>query len=139
MNKKRKKNTRHRGTHTHSGGAKKKGRGKGHRGGVGKAGSGKRADQKKNLSIKRKKTGYFGKKGALRKKFVKKLQVINLSQISEDFAGKKEINLKGYKILSNGELTEKIKITASAASKAAIDKVKKAGGDIIIPTKVDKE
>ncbi|MCA9485321.1 MAG: uL15 family ribosomal protein [Nanoarchaeota archaeon] len=139
MNKKRKKNTRHRGSHTHSGGAKKKGRGSGHRGGVGNAGSGKRADQKKNTTIKRKKTGYFGKLGARRKKIIKRLNVINLREISEKYAGKTEVRLENYKILATGELTEKIKITAASASKTAIDKVKKAGGDIIIPTKESKE
>jgi len=131
INKKRKKNTRHRGSHTAGGGFKKKGRGKGHRGGVGNAGSGKRADHKKNL-IKHP----FGKDRTLRKKVVKKLKVISLRQLQENFDTKKEINLKGYKILSQGEVKEKLKIIATAASKSAIDKVKKAGGDISVnPTK----
>lgn len=135
MNKKRKKNSRHRGSHTHGRGGKKKARGSGHRGGVGKAGSGKRGDQKKNLTIKRNKSGYFGKKSVLRKKKAVKLKAINLRAISENFAGKKEAVLNGYKILSEGDLSEKIKITASAASKTAIDKIKKAGGDIILQNK----
>ena len=62
----------------------------------------------------------------------KKLKSINLRDIESKFKGKKEINLKGYKILSEGSLSSPIKITASAASKSAIGKVKKAGGDIII-------
>jgi len=62
-----------------------------------------------------------------------KLDVINLWDVQNRLEkGKKEINLKGYKILSSGELEVAIKITASAASKAAIDKVKKAGGEIIL-------
>jgi len=127
--KKRKKNTRYRGSHTAHRGAKKKGRGKGHRGGVGNSGSGKRADQKKTkFNIKE----HFGKDRALRKKQKVKLKSINLGQISEKFAGKKEANLKGYKILSSGELNSQIKITASAASKQSIDKVKKSGGDITL-------
>jgi len=125
--KKRKKVTRMRGSHTHSRGFKKKARGKGHRGGIGKSGTGKRADHKKNLKI-----NPFGKDKTLRTKYVPKLKVINLSQISEKFKGKSELNLKDYKILGEGELKQKMKITASAASKSAIDKVKKAGGDIII-------
>lgn len=125
--KKRKKNTRHRGSHTAHRGAKKKARGSGHRGGVGLAGTGKRADQKKNL-----KKYPFGKSKTLRKKPKVKLKAINLRDIAEKFKGRKEIDLKGYKILGEGEIKEKITIQASAASKQAIDKVKKAGGDIIL-------
>ncbi|MBU0467250.1 MAG: hypothetical protein KKF39_06330 [Nanoarchaeota archaeon] len=55
MIKKRKKVSRARGTHTHGRGFKKKARGSGHRGGVGKEGTGKRADHKKkpdHLSVR---------------------------------------------------------------------------------------
>lgn len=125
MNQKRKKNTRHRGSHTAGRGFKKKARGSGNRGGVGNAGSGKRGDQKKDL-INRP----FGKNKVLRKKFVKKLKSINLRQIQEDFDTKKEIVLKGCKVLSIGEVNTKLQIKADAASKSAIDKVKNAGGSI---------
>ncbi|MBS3077454.1 uL15 family ribosomal protein [Candidatus Pacearchaeota archaeon] len=127
VNKKRKKVTRFRGTHTHGRGAKKKARGSGNRGGVGRAGSGKKADQKKDLI-----NFPPGKDKTLRRKKKIKLKVINLSQISEKFAGKKEVVLKGFKILGEGELKEKITITADAASESAIGKVKKAGGDIMV-------
>jgi len=129
--KKRKKSTRHRGSHTHGRGFKKKARGSGHRGGVGMAGTGKRADQKKTkiLNLKEK---YFGKKKALRRKIKPKLKTINLRDIAKKIKDKKEINLKGYKILSLGEINEKIIIKASAASESAIDKIKKAGGDITL-------
>jgi large subunit ribosomal protein L15 len=125
--KKRKKSTRHRGSHTHGRGFKKKARGSGHRGGVGMAGTGKRADQKKT-KILNYKVKYFGKSKALRKKIKAKLKAINLRDIPQT----KEINLIGYKILSLGNSPQKIRITASAASQSAIDKVKKAGGDIIV-------
>ncbi|MBI5804201.1 uL15 family ribosomal protein [Candidatus Pacearchaeota archaeon] len=128
--KKRKKFSRYRGTHTHGRGAKKKARGSGHRGGVGKAGTGKRGDQKKNLILYP-----FGKDKTLRKKQRTKLKSINLREISERFREKKELELQGYKILSEGELKEKIKLTASAASKSAIDKVKKSGGEIVLISK----
>jgi large subunit ribosomal protein L15 len=133
--KKRKKATRTRGSHTHGRGFKKKARGKGHQGGKGHAGSGKRSDQKKNLTLTKKgQKTYFGKSKTLRKKPTTKLQVINLRQIAEstNFRGKEQINLNGYKILSQGSIDKKIEIKASAASKSAIDKVKKAGGNIII-------
>lgn len=130
--KKRKKNTRYRGSHTAQNGAKKKGRGKGHRGGVGKAGSGKRADQKKSKYALGPGKSYFGKRKTLRKPMKEKLKSINLRTIAQNFSDKKEVTLKGYKVLSVGEPVSNMKITASAASKVAIDKVKKAGGDIIL-------
>jgi len=142
--KKRKKVSRHRGSHTHGRGFKKKARGSGHRGGVGMAGTGKRADQRKTLVLNLPKK-YFGKRIALRRGTVpKKLDVINLAQITEkldsfvkkgitkESKGAYEINLKGNKILGLGDLNKKITIKASAASKSAVDKIKKAGGDIII-------
>lgn len=127
MNKKRKKNTRHRGSHTAARGFKKKARGSGHGGGVGNAGSGKRADQKKNL-IKRP----FGKRKISRKRAVKAIKNINLRQIQEVFDTKKEVILNGYKILGVGEVNTKLNIKADAASKSAIDKVKNAGGNITV-------
>ena len=57
---KRKKVTRYRGSKTHGGGAKKKRRGAGNRGGRGMGGSGKRADSKKPSLWGAK---YFGKHG----------------------------------------------------------------------------
>ena len=113
---------------THGWGARKKHKKSGHRGGSGMAGTGKRADQKKTLILNLPEE-YFGKSKTLRRKPSIKLKTINLRDIPD---GKKEINLKGYKILAEGELKQKIKIKASAASKSAIDKIKKAGSDIIL-------
>lgn len=126
MIKKRKKSSRFRGSHTHGRGFKKKARGSGHRGGVGMAGSGKRADQKKTLILNLK-DKYFGKSKTLRRPIKKKLKIINLDQITS-----KNTNLKGYKILSRGSLHEKLKITASSASSGALEKIKKSGSEIIL-------
>ena len=130
--KKRRKSTRFRGTHTHGRGFKKKARGSGHRGGVGMAGTGKRADQKKTLILNLDEK-YFGKSKTLRRKQAPKLKAINLRDIKSE--GQTEINLIGYKILSEGDIKTKVKIIASAASKSAVEKVKKAGGDIIVKDK----
>lgn len=129
--KKRKKSSRLRGSHTHARGFKKKARGSGHRGGFGMAGTGR---HKKSLIINLYGNSYFGKDKALRKGARRKrLKVINLYEIiQKGLNSEKEINLVGYKILSEGDLNKKLLIKASAASKSAIDKVKKAGGDIII-------
>ena len=135
MKKKRKKVSRMRGSHTHGRGGKKKARGSGHRGGVGMAGTGKRADQKKTLILNIKEEKYFGKSKTWRKKLPIKFKTINLGQISDIYAGKKEVGLTGYKILGEGELKEKMSITASAVSKSAIEKIKKAGGSIVLLSK----
>ena len=71
-------------------------------------------------------------KTLLRRKKAKKLKIINLKQINEKYSGKSEVNLLGYKILALGDISGKIKIIASSASKSAIDKVKKADGDLVI-------
>ncbi|MBS3072715.1 uL15 family ribosomal protein [Candidatus Pacearchaeota archaeon] len=129
LHKKRKKVSRMRGSHTHGRGFMKKGRGSGQRGGKGMAGTGKRADQKKTLIIK-KGINYFGSPGLKPK--IRKYEVINVSEIERLANGKKEIDLNNYKILGNGEIKISIKINALSASKSAIDKVKKAGGEIIL-------
>nr|AJS12634.1 50S ribosomal protein L15P [uncultured archaeon] len=136
--KKRKKATRFRASHTHGRGFKKKARGKGHQGGKGMAGTGKRGDQKKTLILNLPEE-YFGKVIRLAKKPRIKLKEINLSQISQNLnsfvkGDKKEINLSGYKILSSGDSPKGLIIKASSASKMAMEKIKKAGGSIILPS-----
>lgn len=124
-------------------GARKRGRGKGDRGGVGMSGTGKRADQKKTLVTKLYGHGYFGKQGITSKKTERdKRKRINLMQIENNLKkyGKKsgdkwEITLKDYKILGDGEIKNKLIISAKEASESAIKKVKKLGGEIIIGKK----
>lgn len=127
-------------------GARKMNRKSGHKGGVGMAGSGKRADHKKTLINKLYGNKYFGKQGITSKGTKRdKRQRINLGQIQsqinsfiEKGIAKKtssgfEINLLKYKILSNGEIKEKVVINCLEASKKAVEKVLKAGGKIILP------
>ncbi len=142
--KKRKKSSRFRGTHTHGRGFKKKARGSGHRGGFGMAGTGKRADQKKTLVLNLYGKDYFGKDRALRREQKKPLITINIKKITENLEsfiknkkakeekGVISLNLKGYKLLGEGEIKQKLKIKASAASESALEKIKKAGGEIVI-------
>jgi len=143
--KKRKKVTRMHGRNmgTHGRGARKKGKGKGHRGGKGLSGTGKRADHKKTLMTKLYGHGYFGKQGITSKKTERdKRKRINLGeiQINVEKYGKKtasgwEVNLKNYKILGDGDVKDKLIITALEASKSALEKIKKVGGQIILPQK----
>lgn len=139
----RKKNSRQRGTHTHGWGSKKKHRGAGNRGGRGMAGTGKRGDAKKPNIWKKK---YFGKFGFKKKNIKAKISPITIKSIeqmipswvnaklAEEKAGVFEINLEklGYnKLLSNGKVSKKLKITTPYASASAVEKIKAAGGEIL--------
>ena len=134
--KRRAKTTRFRGTHTHGRGFKKKARGSGHQGGVGMAGTGKRGDQKKSLIINLFGNEYFGKDKTLRRGHdVFKPEVINVGIIAanpEKYTKNGKIELLGYKILGDGDVSAKLVISAHSATQSAIDKVKKAGGELTV-------
>ena len=125
---------------THGGGARKKRKGSGHRGGIGMSGSGKRADHKKTLITKLYGNKYFGKQGITSKKTERdKRKRINIQEIEahkekygKKFGDKWEIDLKDYKILGTGEVKSKLIIKAKEASKSAIEKIRKAGGEIVL-------
>lgn len=142
---KRKKSTRDKGSKTVRWGARKKHKKSGHRGGIGMAGSGKRADQKKTLVLKLYGNKYFGKQGITSKGTERdkrnriNIKTINLNLenyikkgIAKPISGGFEIDLSGYKILGEGEINKKLIIKAEEASESAINKVKKVGGEIQI-------
>ncbi|HKZ33988.1 MAG TPA: uL15 family ribosomal protein [Candidatus Nanoarchaeia archaeon] len=148
--KKRKKASRMhgRGQGTHGWGARKKHKKSGHRGGKGMAGTGKRADQKKTLVTKLYGHGYFGKRGITSKRtWEDKRHRINLEDVElniESFVkrgiAKKtekgiEIDLSDYKILDSSKeyaLKNKLIIKAKEASKSAIEKIRRTGGEILL-------
>jgi len=137
--KKRKKSSRRHAHQTAFRGAKERTRASGNRGGYGMAGTGKRGDQKKTLVLNQDKN-YFGKSRTLRRgNAPKKLEVINLDDISKKYHDVKEINLKGYKILGDGDLKIKAKIHASKASASAIEKIKKSGSELILEKSESEE
>ncbi len=140
----RRKVRKYRGSKTHGGGSKKKRRGSGHRGGVGRAGSGKRADQKKPSMLQ---MGIvFGKHG-FKKKQPRVIKAVNLGWIQaklpglhaagkvNEKAGLVEVDLSklGYnKVLGGGRLTQKVAITTEYASASVKGKVEKAGGKLTV-------
>ena len=133
---------------THGWGARKKHKKSGHRGGKGMAGTGKRADQKKTLVTKLYGHGYFGKRGITSKRtWEDKRHRINLEDVElniESFVkrgiAKKtekgiEIDLSDYKILDSSKeyaLKNKLIIKAKEASKSAIEKIRRTGGEILL-------
>lgn len=141
-NVKRNKKSRIRGTRSGGHGAKKKHRGKGSRGGVGMAGTGKKAGQKISL-VKMHHPGYLGKKGFIRHVPGKKLKSINLgdinlrlAQFEKEGVAKKtsagfELSLSKYKVLSKGELNQKMIITAGGFSAKAKEKISAQGSKVV--------
>jgi len=134
---KRKKLTRYRGSHTHGGGSKKKRRGAGHRGGRGKAGTGKRGDQNKPTYWKEK---YFS--GPPFKSKQQKPLNISIAQLETRFETLKKSGIikenkglfeidfgKPYKLLSQGKPTRKY-LLKYLASKKAQEKILAAGGKV---------
>jgi large subunit ribosomal protein L15 len=143
---KRKKSKGQRGT-TRYHGARKKHKSSGHTGGKGMSGTGKRADHKKSLVIKLYGNNYFGKQGVTSRGTEKdRSKVMNLYDIETNFDslmkkyGKgNELNLSGFKILGEGELTKKITIKALAFSSGAKEKIKKAGGNTALEENSERE
>lgn len=141
---KRKKVSRQRGSHTHGWGAKKKHRGAGNRGGRGNAGTGKRADHMKTLHWKER---YFGKFGFKYLGPKEKINAINIGDLQENLPSlisQKQIieekgiynidlNKIGYnKLLGSGVVSKKLKINVKYASDTAAEKIKNAGGEVIL-------
>jgi large subunit ribosomal protein L15 len=151
---KRKKSRRFRGSKTHGSGiGSKHNKGAGNRGGRGMSGSGKRADQKKPSIWKQ---PYFGKNGFSSKSRTPEPVPVNIKTIEDRLdvlvkAGKAKseggayvINLAdlGYnKLLGTGNVTKKLLITTDFAAANAVEKVKKAGGDVkvLVAKKPKKE
>ncbi len=139
---KRKKNSRLRGSRTAGWGFRQQHKGHGNRGGVGMAGSGKRADHKKQKARESDKKGrYFGKqgltsRGTARKKYDK----INLADIKANFFRKDgdKIDLSKHKILGSGD-GFKAEVIAKSATSSAIEKMNTAGGKIVFVGKDVKE
>ena len=132
-----------RGMGTSGHGSRKKKKGKGHKGGKGMAGTGKRADQKKTLVLNLYGNKYFGKQGVTSRKTKRdKRKRINIRSIDTNIEsfGKKEgefweINLQDYKILGSEKVKHKMHIKAKEASVSAAKMIKKAGGEIIFSNK----
>lgn len=143
---KRSKNSRQRGSKTHGWGAMKKHRGAGHRGGRGAAGSGKRGDAKKPSIWKDKRyMGSYGftSHGALVNMpvTIAHLENFKVTLAKEGYlkeiAGTWVINLSdaGFtKLLGTGKAVSKWSITVPQATESAIEKVKKAGGSVMLTT-----
>ena len=127
---KEKRNRKYLGTRRWGVGNIKNARGKGDRGGVGRAGA-----RKHNFTYMTSHAREEMHKKGFHPWNQKRLDQINLMQISLMVHGKdskNEIELHNCKVLSNGTLTKPIKIKASKFSEAAVEKIKAAGGEAIV-------
>ncbi len=133
--KKTKKAVGQRGKTNHGHGARKKWKKSGHKGGIGMAGTGKKADHKKTLINKLYGNKYFGKQGITSRGTEKDRRLkVNVGDIERNI-GKFNVvdgwlDLSGVKILGKGEITKKVKIKALEVSKSAKEKIEKVGGEI---------
>ena len=141
---KRKKSSRYRGSKTHGCGSMKKRRGKGNKGGAGRAGSFKRGDQKRPSFWKEKqgKNGFKPKGVKLKIKSITTMDIqkmISKGTLKEE-NGVYDLGKLGYnKLLSKGKLSKAIKIKVLKASKKVVEVVKKSGGEVILNTKEEKK
>ncbi|MFH0808013.1 MAG: uL15 family ribosomal protein [archaeon] len=135
---KRPKNSRIRGARTCGWGFRQKHKGHGNKGGFG--GAGTHAHKRQSTEMAVKKGVYFGKQGVTSRGTLRdKRDRINLYDIKQNMFVKdgQKINLAKYKILGSGD-GFKAEIVALSASALAIEKMKKAGGKIILAeVKVD--
>ncbi|MBI4151974.1 uL15 family ribosomal protein [Candidatus Woesearchaeota archaeon] len=136
---KRKKVNRYRGHSNHGGGARKKRRGAGSRGGRGMAGTGKRAGQKKAGMAP-----VLGSHGFRPLRTVRPERIISVGYftpervsklLSEGKATKEgqfvsiDLGKLGYtKLLGTGTTAQKLKLTVPTCSRGAAEKVKSTGG-----------
>ncbi|MBD3310288.1 50S ribosomal protein L15 [Candidatus Woesearchaeota archaeon] len=141
---KKKKSLKFRGSKTHGWGSMKKNRGAGHRGGRGMAGTGKKGDAKKPKIWDNKK--YFGKYGFKKKNITVRIKTISIKELEDtvpsllkkgtakEESGRHKINLDDIgcnKLLGSGKATKRWSITVRFASKDAVEKIKKAGGEVL--------
>ncbi len=134
--KKRTIRSRLRGSRTAGYGFRQQHKGHGNKGGFGMSGTGKRASQKQQKALMMAKAAgfesYFGRRGMTSAPTIrKKTFQLNLGDIQKKYYKSSKVDLKKYKILARGE-GFKAEIVARSASKAAIEKMEKAGGKIII-------
>lgn len=124
-----KKNRKYLGTRTWGWGNKKNRRGSGSRGGVGRGGKKSKFTYTVKYDKTRIRSPGFSSPRTIR------LNEVNLNRISVFAEGSKDakptIELRGYKVLSNGNLAKPVVVKASAFSKKAEEKIKGAGGEAI--------
>ncbi|MCK4714574.1 MAG: uL15 family ribosomal protein [Candidatus Aenigmarchaeota archaeon] len=126
------KKNKQRGSMTHGWGSKKKHRGAGSRGGVGRAGITKHMRlhfKKKGIQV-----GARGHKSMRQKGLRKRVRSVNLRDLHKLAEGNKEIILRefGYdKVIGTGELRAPLRVIAKGFSAKAMEKIESAKGQAV--------
>ncbi len=110
-----------RGSKTHGYGSKKKHRGKGSRGGKGRAG------KHKHVKL------HWGRRGFVRHGLKREKKVINIKDLN--LIEGEEINLTemGFdKLLGTGSINRAVKVVVKEATSKAVEKIEEAGGEVIV-------
>jgi len=68
-----------------------------------------------------------------------RIKAINLDDVDKKSGGMNEVDARNYKILGGGNITRPIKIKAHSFSKKALEKIKKAKGEAVCLTRVEKQ
>lgn len=125
---KQKRSRKYLGTRRWGAGNIKNRRGKGDRGGVGGAGV-----RKHNFTWMTAKAPWLIKRKGFTKWNQRKPAEMTLRAIAGMEADKSGfIVLDGYKVLSNGSIDRAVKVKATGFTKAAMEKIKQAGGEAIV-------
>ncbi|HDN51182.1 MAG TPA: 50S ribosomal protein L15 [Thermoplasmatales archaeon] len=112
-----------RGHKTDGHGGMKRGRGKGERGGTGRAGAGKH----KRVSLK----AQWGRHGFHRHALTRSKKTINVEDLNS-FEGEVNLGELGYeKLLGSGYVKKPLKVTVKEATPRAVEKITAAGGEVI--------
>ncbi len=125
-----KRNRKYHGTRSWGAGNIKNNRGAGDRGGVGRGG---RKHKFTYLVVYEKES--LGKRGfnSWKRKELKEISLEGINKLASRLNEEKPtIELRGYKVLSNGNLERPVIIKADAFSKKAFEKIKNAGGEALI-------
>ena len=134
---KSKKRKRYLGNRSFGGGNAKNRRGKGNRGGVGRAGFHKH-NWLRTIKLEGTSQRERGDKGFFNPTRVKLKEIslgelkarINAGEFKPDAQGVYSINLEGFKVLSSGNVNVKLAVRASGFSKKAVQKITAAGGTV---------
>lgn len=126
------KKNKQRGSMTHGWGSKKKHRGAGSRGGVGRAGITKHMKlhfKKKGISV-----GARGYKSMRHKGIKPRVRSVNIRELAKLAGGRKEIILRefGYdKVIGAGNISFPLKVMAKGFSAKAVEKIEAAKGQAL--------
>jgi len=131
-----KKNRKYHGTRSWGAGNIKNRRGAGDKGGVGRGG---RKHKFTHLVVYERERLHKKGFGPWKKKELKEIDLEQLNKLAIKSSDQKPtIELRGYKVLGDGNIEKSVVVKADAFSKRAIEKIKSVGGEALLLEQVNK-